>query len=1415
MRKKRISLLLVFAMLLSMLPVSVAAGGEGGDTPATPGASDTSVAKEYTVTLDTSVEDSVKTDVPKVAIHTNAKIDAYELTYDTDKTSVKIGAYANEDDTTPESYIYLIGPDADLYQPVIDGVAAKHDGTDKSETKEESTIWTCSFTYKFEKDTTITVAGKPLGEDGKYKSIVCDKDVVEGNTKDYNVYTITADTSDKVGEGGVTAYRFGKVPENDIAEIIKKWTQATTKEQVEKDLTVDNVAPVSVTSVDYTNNNDTLVVVKYVDNRVVKAGPKVIDIKAPATKPDESCTLSLTLGDHVTAKGENDSELGTDLTKGQKLTVKLSTDNTAYEIKDDSVVVTMVGGGSDFYSYDAENNTVTITSVTGNVTIKADAKETEAETVNFTLALTLGEHVKAKDANGIDLAAGKKQLSKSDTLTVQLTTDNAEVYEINDDTVKVTVNGETKTDAYYSETENTVKIPAADITGEVKITAEAKEKSTHTVTISGTDTVKVGEEITLTATVTPDDTPNTTYKWTVDATYLDIVGDVDGKEVKVKGKSAGTTDVTFTITAGGKELGTGKKTITVTSSEPTLTLKSLKANGVSAEISDTDKTATVTVETENETGTVGVKLADYEISPDVKKVVFKDEQGNVLENDTIQIEAGLKGKVTIMLIDGAGNEKTYTLTITVKVTGGGGGGVDTVTITADPTIIEADDPQVKITAAEAAFDPENGKVAGNWVYTGGSGLELTNVIIDGKTATLQFTGTWSTTSMSIYAKAAAFVASAGVKNPSKPVDLEVKPSTKDPKFTVTVKDADGNPVPKAQVVAKYTYGAFANKGETDDDGVCIIALKTSKSYVIEVSKDGYITSKDEDANKITVLGDPTKDTKDITLAEMQNRLEPEKSDTPVNGTNEYPANFLLPDDGNPVETEIIVKNETEAVITLDKANVDAISDSKVVSSTTIDVGDGTTLTLPPDTMADLTAGMDENLKLGIEVKKVASKPLEIDGQMITPKATVSVSLFLLREDNTVDQQIETDNLGLAGDKRFTITLNVGDLTDSTAGLLYVPDDSAPLKVENGWGISNRVMRAKVGHFSTYTVVEKSAVPNYENLETDIETVTFEGTVNVKGNENESENESENEPISGATVTLTAKKDGAVFTGTTGDNGKFQVRDMTDPEKPKGIPAGEYAVSIKAPGFEEFPAEGQPETTVTVSAADTKKYEYELTRGKYTLTVIVQEPDEETRVEDAVVVIEGKESEYTFIAKGNGVYSCDNVVSGEYVVRAETPKRDSNWTGSAPVTLTDDMDEDDATKITLKAPGKENQAEIRGTESKRVEFVFNGKPGVRYLVLMHETSLGEDIYKFNLYTGTVDTVINTTGQRIDADGTAEINIWKLLDANKRITYSDNDANVTAAEVEAWFGHIGEDGLFKKYVITTDHDQKWKDQAEADE
>ena len=178
----------------------------------------------------------------------------------------------------------------------------------------------------------------------------------------------------------------------------------------------------------------------------------------------------------------------------------------------------------------------------------------------------------------------------------------------------------------------------------VKVTASSSPVAVTGVTLDkSTLTMTVGEDVTLKATVKPDDATDKTVTWASDKTSVATV-DENGK---VSAKAAGTAVITVTTKDGGK---TAKCTVTVKAA-------SVAVTGVSL-----DKTTLTLTEGESATLKATVKPDDAS-NKQVTWSSDKESVATVDENGKVTAKAAGTAVITVTTKDGG---KTAKCTVTVK-----------------------------------------------------------------------------------------------------------------------------------------------------------------------------------------------------------------------------------------------------------------------------------------------------------------------------------------------------------------------------------------------------------------------------------------------------------------------------------------------------------------------------------------------------------------------------------------------------------------------------------------------------------------------------------------------------------------------------------------------------------------------------
>ena len=307
--------------------------------------------------------------------------------------------------------------------------------------------------------------------------------------------------------------------------------------------------------------------------------------------------------------------------------ITFTSSDTSVVTVDKNGVVTAVGPGT---------ATITITSKDGKVTATITVT-VEAKTVAVT-GISL-------DKTSITIGVGETQAivaniepSNATNKKVNWTSNDSSIASVDDEG---TVTGKGVGNA-------TIIATTADggkkATCSVKVTASSSPVAVTGVTLDkSTLTMTVGEDVTLKATVKPDDATDKTVTWASDKTSVATV-DENGK---VSAKAAGTAVITVTTKDGGK---TAKCTVTVKAS-------SVAVTGVSL-----DKTTLTLTEGESATLKATVKPDDAS-NKQVTWSSDKESVATVDENGKVTAKAAGTAVITVTTKDGG---KTAKCTVTVK-----------------------------------------------------------------------------------------------------------------------------------------------------------------------------------------------------------------------------------------------------------------------------------------------------------------------------------------------------------------------------------------------------------------------------------------------------------------------------------------------------------------------------------------------------------------------------------------------------------------------------------------------------------------------------------------------------------------------------------------------------------------------------
>ena len=147
----------------------------------------------------------------------------------------------------------------------------------------------------------------------------------------------------------------------------------------------------------------------------------------------------------------------------------------------------------------------------------------------------------------------------------------------------------------------------SDVKAECTVTVSEPEKVLVTsITINGTTTLTVGNTITLTATVLPENATNTTVTWSSSDTS---VASVDSTSGLITAHAAGTTTITATAADGSNVTGTCTVTVSaanvpvtsITLNPTTLNLKVYETGTIAATVTENASDETVTWSSSDET----------------------------------------------------------------------------------------------------------------------------------------------------------------------------------------------------------------------------------------------------------------------------------------------------------------------------------------------------------------------------------------------------------------------------------------------------------------------------------------------------------------------------------------------------------------------------------------------------------------------------------------------------------------------------------------------------------------------------------------------------------------------------------------------------------------------------------------------
>lgn len=302
-------------------------------------------------------------------------------------------------------------------------------------------------------------------------------------------------------------------------------------------------------------------------------------------------------------------------------------------------------------SWSSDNSGVASVAADGTVTAVAEGTATiTVTTTDGGKTATASITVKAAKVNvtEVSISGGNSvEVGKTLTLTAAVLPENATDKTVSwssDNTAVATVDGSGKVTGVSAGSAN-IKVTTTDgsKTAVAAVTVTAQKIAVTGVEISGADSVKVGETITLTAKVSPENATDKTVIWTSDNTSIATV-DGNGKVSGVK-----TGSVTITAKAGEK---TATKKVTVAAATVVLEKVTLDKTSVTLKVGNSLKlNAAVTP-----SGYTGCKWSSSDSS-----IVSVDDKGN--------IKALKVGKATITVCATEDSSKKATCEVTANSTG--------------------------------------------------------------------------------------------------------------------------------------------------------------------------------------------------------------------------------------------------------------------------------------------------------------------------------------------------------------------------------------------------------------------------------------------------------------------------------------------------------------------------------------------------------------------------------------------------------------------------------------------------------------------------------------------------------------------------------------------------------------------------
>jgi len=495
---------------------------------------------------------------------------------------------------------------------------------------------------------------------------------------------------------------------------------------------------------------------------------------------------------------------------------------------------------------------VTAGTTTGTVTITATAADGSGVTKSVTVTVKKAVTSVAIDQSAFTLLTGTAGHTKQLTVTVQPDdASNNEVTWTSSDSNKATVS-------------TSGLVTSGNTTGEVTITATAKDGSGKT----GTVTVKIVLPVsridlednfslfvgatprTINASVNPTNAGNTTLNWTSDKPAIATV-DASGKVTAV---AAGTAVITATAADGSGVTKSVTVTVTVPVSSIAIT------GGDFSLFTGTTKTLSVTVEP----GTATNKTLNWNSSD--TGVATVDSSGKVTA-----VAAGTS-KITATAADGSGKSASVTVTVTVPVSGititggdfslftGTTGNTKTLAVTIEPsTASNKTVTWLSATPATATVDT-SGKVTA--VAVGTSVITATANDGSGKTASVTVTVNRPVTSVAI--DQSAFTLLTGSAGNTKQLTVTVQPTDASNKaVTWSSSDSAKATVSTSGVVTSgtttgtVTITATANDGSGKAGTVTVTIAKPVDSVAINEAAFTLLTGSEANTKQLSVTVLPT------------------------------------------------------------------------------------------------------------------------------------------------------------------------------------------------------------------------------------------------------------------------------------------------------------------------------------------------------------------------------------------------------------------------------------------------------------------------------------------------------------------------------------------------------------------------------